>query len=100
VSRATVYRTLSMLEEAGFVASLDTGENGRRFEHVLGHDQHDHMVCEECGRIVEFVEPELERMREAVARKHGFRIVSQTLKLLVACDDPDCEHRRGGSTPS
>ena len=41
VSRATVYRTLTVLEDAGFVEGLDTGDGGRRFEHVLGHDHHD-----------------------------------------------------------
>ena len=55
VSRATVYRTLSVLEEAGFVEGLDTGDGSRRFEHVLGHEHHDHMVCEQCGEIFEFV---------------------------------------------
>ncbi|MBK8977509.1 MAG: transcriptional repressor [Planctomycetes bacterium] len=100
VSRATVYRTLAMLEEAGFVEGLDTGENGRRFEHVLGHEHHDHMLCQDCGRIVEFADPELERLKEAVAAQHGFRLVSHTLKLVVACQNPDCEFRRQDRTES
>ncbi len=100
VSRATVYRTLTMLEEAGFVGSLDTGEGGRRFEHVLGHAHHDHMLCEECGHIIEFHDEELERRKEQVARDRGYTLVSHTLKLVVRCERADCEHRGRQRNPS
>jgi Fur family ferric uptake transcriptional regulator len=85
VSRATVYRTLAMLEEAGFVEGLDTGDGGRKFEHVLGHAHHDHMVCTSCGRIIEFTDEQLEKRQEMAARKHGFRIDSHSLKLFGKC---------------
>ncbi len=85
VSRATVYRTLSMLEEAGFVEGLDTGDGGRKFEHVLGHPHHDHMVCTRCGCIIEFRDDELERRQELAAERHGFRIDSHSLKLFGHC---------------
>ncbi|MEM7198718.1 MAG: Fur family transcriptional regulator [Planctomycetota bacterium] len=85
VSRATVYRTLSMLEEAGFVEGLDTGDGGRRFEHVLGHEHHDHMVCTECGTIIEFRDDELERRQDLAAQRHGFKITSHSLKLFGVC---------------
>ena len=82
VSRATVYRTLAVLEEEGFVEGLDTGDGGRRFEHVLGHAHHDHMVCTACGKIIEFVDSELERRQEEAARQRGFKIQSHSLKLF------------------
>jgi Fur family ferric uptake transcriptional regulator len=95
VSRATVYRTLTVLEEAGFVEGLDTGDGGRRFEHVLGHKHHDHMVCEACGRIIEFRDDELERRQEAAARRLGFQIARHSLRLYGTCRD--CQKgRRGG----
>ena len=94
VSRATVYRTLAMLEEANFVESLDTGEGGRRFEHVIGHEHHDHMICGECGKIIEFHDEELERRKRAVATERGYELESHTLKMIVKCLDPDCEGRR------
>lgn len=95
VSRATVYRTLTVLEEAGFVEGLDTGDGGRRFEHVLGHEHHDHMVCQACGRIIEFRDDELERRQEAAARRLGFRIARHSLRLYGTCRD--CQKgRRGG----
>jgi Fur family ferric uptake transcriptional regulator len=85
ISRATVYRTLGMLEEAGFVESLDTGAGGKRFEHVLGHPHHDHMVCTGCGEILEFHDEALEARQEVAARERGFRIVSHSLKLFGLC---------------
>lgn len=85
VSRATVYRTLGMLEESGFVEGLDTGEGGRRFEHTLGHDHHDHMVCTQCGRIIEFFDQELERRQTRSAEREGFQIKSHSLKLFGIC---------------
>lgn len=87
VSRATVYRTLGMLEEAGFVEGLDTGDGGRKFEHTLGHEHHDHMVCTKCGAIIEFRDAELETRQELAAEEHGFRITSHSLKLFGLCRD-------------
>lgn len=85
VSRATVYRTLTVLEEAGFVEGLDTGDGGRRFEHVIGHEHHDHMVCRVCGRIFEFRDEELERRQELAARRIGFRIERHSLRMHGVC---------------
>lgn len=85
VSRATVYRTLAVLEDAGFVEGLDTGDGGRRFEHVLNHAHHDHMVCLHCGAIVEFRDEELERRQEAAAKRHGFRIERHSLRIYGSC---------------
>lgn len=99
VSRATVYRTLAMLESAGFVEGLDTGEGGKRFEHILGHAHHDHMLCQVCGKILEFQDAELEKRKEAVARAQGFRLLSHSLKLNVECLDPGCEGRFGRTPP-
>ena len=85
VSRATVYRTLQMLEDAGFVAGLDTGDGGRRFEHTLGHEHHDHMVCTVCERILEFRDDELEALQTRAAERRGFLIERHTLKLFGVC---------------
>lgn len=91
VSRATVYRTLTMLEQAGFVEGLDTGDGGRKFEHTLGHEHHDHMVCTECGQILEFRDAALERRQEIAAEELGFHITRHSLKLFGVCKD--CHHK-------
>jgi Fur family transcriptional regulator, ferric uptake regulator len=95
VSRATVYRTLAVLETSGFVEGLDTGDGGRRFEHVLGHEHHDHMVCRVCAAIFEFRDDELERRQEAAARKLGFRIERHSLRIHGLCRD--CQRAGKGS---
>lgn len=85
VSRATVYRTLGVLEEIGVVEGLETGDGGRRFEHVIGHRHHDHMVCERCGAIFEFHDPQIEQRQVAAARRIGFRIARHSLRIYGLC---------------
>jgi Fur family ferric uptake transcriptional regulator len=84
VSRATVYRTLALLEEGGFVESLDTGGE-LVYEHILGHGHHDHLICVDCGRIAEFREPRIEELQEQAARDKGFTLLSHSLRLMGRC---------------
>jgi len=97
VSRATVYRTLAVLETAGFVEGLDTGDGGRRFEHVLGHEHHDHMVCTGCGRILEFRDDALEARQQAAARRHGFLLQRHSLRLYGRCRSCQSAAREGSA---
>ncbi len=99
VSRATVYRTLGMLEEAGFVEGLETGDGSRRFEHTIGHAHHDHMLCTGCGTIIEFRDDELERRQEVAARRQGFRLTSHSLKLFGLCRACQARGAAGVSVP-
>ena len=85
ISRATVYRTLAMLEEAGFVEGLNTGDGSRRFEHVLGHEHHEHIICRNCGLILEFVDEALERAKSEIAARHGFEMTSHSLRIFGIC---------------
>ena len=96
ISRATVYRTLQVLEDAGFVSGLDTGDGGRRFEHTFGHEHHDHMVCTVCAKILEFRDDELEALQERAAQRHDFLIEHHTLKLFGVC----AECRKKGVPPA
>ncbi len=85
VSRATVYRTLALLVEGGFLESLDVGAGELVYEHVAGHKHHDHMVCVSCGRIEEFRDAEIERLQIENARKKGFVMVDHDLRLFGYC---------------
>jgi len=85
VSRATVYRTLSLLEEGGFIGTLDSGRGELMYEHVLGHEHHDHLICTGCRKIVEFRNEEIERLQEEVAAGHGFTLTDHTLRLEGLC---------------
>ncbi len=85
VSRATVYRTLSLLVDGEFLATLDRGHGQTLYEHILGHRHHDHMVCLLCGRILEFLSEEIERLQDEVAARHQFTITQHTLRLEGRC---------------
>jgi Fur family ferric uptake transcriptional regulator len=86
ISRATVYRTLSLLTEGGFVQALDIGrEHGTLYEHVLGHGHHDHMVCLTCGKIIEFSDDDLEAVQARAVKKHGFKASSHRLNVFGTC---------------
>ncbi len=85
VSRATVYRTLSLLEEGGFIGSLDSGRGELMYEHLLGHEHHDHLICRKCGKIEEFRNEEIERLQDEVAAKYGFTLLSHSLRLEGLC---------------
>ena len=85
VSRATVYRTLGLLVDGGFLESLDVGLGELRYEHVTGHKHHDHMVCMDCGKIDEFVDERIEALQKQAADAAGFVMVTHDLRLLGYC---------------
>jgi Fur family ferric uptake transcriptional regulator len=85
VSRASVYRTIALLLEGGFIEALDTGSGELRYEHVLGHHHHDHMLCLGCGRIEEFHDERIEELQRENCRKRGFELVRHDLRLRGYC---------------
>jgi Fur family ferric uptake transcriptional regulator len=97
VSLATVYRALSLLEEAAIVEGHDFADGQRRFEPMLRRPHHDHIVCRDCGAVVEFENPEIESLQDRVARDHGFRIEGHVHNLYVSCnawrERRSCERR-------
>lgn len=84
VGTPTVYRTLKLLVEAGFAGARNFGEGFARYE-PLGEDHHDHLICESCGRIVEFHDEELEKRQDEVAADLGFRVTHHRHELFGIC---------------
>lgn len=72
LGQATVYRTMKLLCEAGLAREVRFGDGLARYEHA-GDAHHDHLICESCGRNIEVVDPQIEALQDALARKHGFR---------------------------
>lgn len=85
ISKATIYRTLSLLCESSLVESRDFGRGQLYYEHVLGHEHHDHLICNGCGKVVEFKNPDLEALQAKVAKGRGFRIESHSLRIFGIC---------------
>ncbi len=97
VSRATVYRTLSLLQEGAFIAALDVGRGELFYEHVLGHRHHDHMICLDCGKIEEFHDERIENVQRGVCEQRGFELVSHTHRLLGYCRSCGAARKRDGA---
>ena len=85
VSVATVYRTMKLLSECGLAHARNFGDGQTRYEAALGRHHHDHLICTQCGRIVEFENDRIEALQELVARKHGFRVTSHKMELYGLC---------------
>ena len=81
---ATIYRTLSRLEESDIVTSLSFGAQGKKYE-LGAKDHHDHMICTECGDITEFVDDEIEKRQELIAREFGFKIKDHSMQMYGLC---------------
>ena len=87
ISRATVYRTLGLLVEADLLRQIDLGESQTTYDPNF-HDKpsHNHLVCIDCGRVVEFEDAHIDTLNECVTRRLGFRTVRQTLKIEATCE--------------
>lgn len=89
---ATVYRTLKLLVEAGLASERQFGDGLTRFEPRVG-EHHDHIICVECGHIVEFHNEQIERIQETVVAEHGFALERHRHELFVRCLDRQCPRR-------
>ena len=87
VGLATVYRTLALLIQSGLASELDFGDGQKRYEHKYMHSHHDHMICTECGKIIEFNHPLIEKYQEEVASRNGFTITSHKLDMFGLCNE-------------
>ncbi|NQV42794.1 MAG: transcriptional repressor [Candidatus Marinimicrobia bacterium] len=88
VSRATVYRSLEALVEQSLVARLDFGDGRMRFERSKGEDEHhDHLICEDCGKVIEFFNPEMEAQQLAVCEENDFTPSTHTMHIFGTCSD-------------
>ena len=86
VGYATVYRTLKLLKECNLAAERHFDDGQARFEAVEGEAQpHDHIICERCGKIVEFASQELERLQERIGRFLGFVVSRHRMELYGIC---------------
>ncbi len=86
ISRATVYRNLDLLVECGLVRKQRLGRNRFLYEHVHPGQRHDHLVCRECGRVVEFVSPGIAAMQAEICRAHGFVPGEFALQIQGLCN--------------
>ncbi len=87
ISRATVYRTLRVLVDMGFVEEREFGRGKKYYEHIIGHDSHSHFVCLKCGRIFEFPDERIEKEIEIIAGSMGFKIEKASTIVYGICKE-------------
>ncbi len=88
ISIATVYRTVRLFEEAGILDRHDFGDGRARYE-ATPEAHHDHLIDVETGRVIEFVDPELEQLQRQIAEKLGYRLVDHRMELYGVKLDRD-----------
>lgn len=91
VGLATIYRAMDVLVTSGLVRGQDFGEGFRRFEPVGSRSGHEHLVCDRCGRVIEFASERLERMLQLLADEHGFQPDRHRVEVHGVCRD--CRRR-------
>jgi Fur family ferric uptake transcriptional regulator len=87
VSRASVYRTVPLLLESGLLEEVQRTDKDKHahYELTYGSSHHDHMICTECGKVMEFRSPSIEKLQDSLCRSRGFKGTSHTLEIRGVC---------------
>ena len=85
IGYATVYRTLKLLTDCGLAARRNFDDGQARYEHLEPEEHHDHLICLECGDIIEFENKKIEALQEGVAASHNFKTVTHNLEIYGYC---------------
>ena len=88
VSRATIYRTLPLLTASGLVREMDFGKDFKYYDpNYADHPNHNHIICQDCDKIVEFESEKIEKLEEEITHKLGFSVKSQRLQITGSCEE-------------
>ena len=87
LGHTTVYRTLKLLTEAGLAREVRFGDGKTYYEHHYNHAHHDHMICTECGTVIEFFSAKLEAAQDAMADKYKFKPTHHSLRIWGVCEE-------------
>ncbi len=88
VSRATVYRTLPLLTECGLLREMDFGKDHKFYDpNYAEHPNHNHIICQDCERIVEFESEKIEELEDEITNRLGFKVKSQRLQITASCEE-------------
>lgn len=93
VSRATVYNTLDLLLECELVTKHQFGKNLAQYEKAYGSKQHDHLICVDCHRVLEFCDPRVQSIQNMVGEMLQFNVLHHNLIFYGNCKKENCEHR-------
>ena len=94
ISRATVYRTLDLLVQSGLIRKLALEDQETRYESALTSGHHDHIVCVDCHKIIEFFNPRLEEIQDEILLQHNLKPVKHIHQLYGSCMLEDCPEKK------
>ena len=88
VSRATVYRTLPLLTESGLVREMDFGKDYKFYDpNYAQHPHHNHIICQDCEKIVEFDSDKIEKIENEISHRLGFSVKAHRLQITATCEE-------------
>lgn len=87
VSRATLYNTIDLLLNCKLVTKHQFGSNSAQFEKSYKYKQHDHIICSDCGKVIEFCDPRIQEIQASVEEIFGVKIHSHSLTFYSNCGD-------------
>ncbi len=87
VGQTTVYRSLKLFTEAGLAREVRLGDGVTYYEHHYKHGHHDHLICTECGKVIEFFSAEIEALQDEMAEKFKFKPTHHSLRILGLCEE-------------
>lgn len=93
VSRATVYNTLDILVECDLVSKHQFGKNLAQYEKNYGYKQHDHLICTDCNKVVEFCDPRIYNIQKMVGELLNYSVQHHSLILYGSCNKMQCENK-------
>jgi Fur family ferric uptake transcriptional regulator len=85
VSRATVYKTLELLVQCDLISKRNFGDNMTRYESSYKRQNHDHLICMDCGRIVEFINRKVKELPLEISEELGFEVESYSFNIFARC---------------
>ena len=91
IGYATVYRTMKLLSASGIASERHFGDRQTRYEPNINEEHHYHLICNSCGKIIEFEDHHIDKLLIKTAGEHRFTLSHQRLELYGMC--PDCQHR-------
>jgi Fur family ferric uptake transcriptional regulator len=94
VSRATVYNTLDVLVDCDLVTKHQFGKNLAQFEKSYGNRQHDHLICTDCHKVMEFCDPRIQSIQNMVGEMLHFSVLHHSLIFYGNCTKEHCENRK------
>ncbi len=92
VSRATVYNTLELLVACDLITKHQFGKNVTQYEKSYGYKQHDHLICVDCGKVLEFCDPRIQNIKNMMGEMLNFKVTHHNLNLYGKCQS-DCDQK-------